>query len=112
MITTSIERTASALTATPQTAPQLAKAARVNPCGIYRDLWQLRREGRAKSVEVQDRRDRPRLFWGLPDPTPAQPPTPGPPQLAGFLTPDMSEAERITAIRARVAAIRTKEHHA
>jgi len=31
----SIERTASALTTTPQTAPQIAKTARVNPCGIY-----------------------------------------------------------------------------
>jgi len=102
----SIERTASALTTTPQTAPQIAKTARVNPCGIYRELWQLRREGRAKCVEVQDRRDKPRLFWSLPDPTPAPPPTPDPPQPAGFLTPDMSEGERIAALRARVARFR------
>jgi hypothetical protein len=62
------ERILAALTHEPQTAPQLARAARVNPCGIYQHLWWLSSQRLVCHVErPATRRNEARFFWLLPD---------------------------------------------
>jgi hypothetical protein len=67
------ERILAALTREPQTAPQLARAARVNPCSIYQHLWCLSSQRLVRHVERPATRNEARFFWLLPD---AQAPAP------------------------------------
>ena len=94
------ERILAALTHEPQTAPQLARAARVNPCSIYQHLWWLSSQRLVCHVErPATRRNEARFFWLLPAPVsePARPSYPA-------LTKAQLDA-RLELLKARHAAL-------
>lgn len=86
--TTELERVEAALTHTPQTAPQIAKAARACPDRIYQHLnWLLAHKRVIYTQQPVSNPNRPRLFWSLPDPN-AVAPEPAP-----QIEPELSQVE-------------------